>query len=216
MPKPLLSSAILLPLALLGIAAPTEALQGPTLPANATADWGSSPPERQAWTRAAFAAVSEAGGRLWQSGFGPADISAYCPAYSTQSETNRKLFWVGLISALARFESNFRPETTYVEEFSDPDGPVVSRGLLQISRFSANQRAYGCAIGDQQELHDPAINLRCGVKILNYQVPRGGRIAGMVDGRWKGASAYWSPFRKEQRRRAIAAWTSRQNYCRAT
>jgi len=182
------------------------------VPAGATARWGDTP-QRRAWTEAAWAAVKANGTALWRPAFLPQDIAAYCPAYGAQDETGRQLFWVGLLSSLALFESNYDPAVTYRESFPDAQGePVISRGLLQLSIESAN--GYGCGITDAQQLHDPATNIACAVRILNRQVPRGGSISARVNGTWNGAAAYWSPFRRPEQRADIAAWTAAQPYCR--
>ena len=184
-----------------------------TTPASATARWGSAPP-RDAWTQMALAAVDQVGSELWAPGFIPSDIQAYCPAYANKAVGDRKLFWVGLISSLAKFESNFDPAVTYQESFNDAQGrPVISRGLLQISMESAN--GYGCGITQATQLHDPRTNLSCGVRIMNRQVPRHRVIAAQRQGRWLGAASYWSPFRREDRRADLASWVARQPYCTA-
>jgi hypothetical protein len=145
----------------------------------------------------------------------PADVSEYCPAYRTASTSDRAAFWVGFMSALAKPESNFNPATRFQEPgMSERDGsPVISRGLLQISRESANLN-YGCGIGEAEELHDPRTNLTCGVRILSRLVPRDGLIANEARP-WHGAAAYWSPMRRSADKAAIRDFTSRQAYCRS-
>ena len=191
-----------------GAAAPAEATS-----VAATARWGSLPP-RDTWTVMALAAVDQLGTQLWSPDFVPNDIANYCPAYAQKGVAERKLFWVGLMSSLARFESNYDPAVTFRESFNDAQGrPVISRGLLQISMESAN--GYGCAISQAAQLHDPQTNLSCGVRILNRQVRRHGVIATRRDGRWLGAASYWSPFRRDDRRSDLARWVAQQPYCTA-
>ncbi len=127
----------------------------------------------------------------------PADVADFCPAYAERTAEERVRFWVGLLSALARPESNFKPEAQYVEAFADAQGRrVVSRGLLQISIESANQARYGCAIAQAEDLHDPAVNLACGVKILAYWVATDGVIASVGTGPSRGGGRYWSTLRE--------------------
>jgi hypothetical protein len=183
-------------------------------PAGATARWGDQN-GRLAWTQAAWEAVDTLGPLLWADGAVPTDIAAYCPGYARQTAEGRKLFWVGLMSSLAKPESDFDPSVTYKEGFNDAQGrPVISRGLLQISRESAN--GYGCQIGKEQELHDPTTNLRCGARILNRLVSRSNVIAKLESKTWRGAAAYWSPFRKPDRRADVAGWVAGQPYCKAS
>ena len=114
------------------------------------------------------------------------------------TKENRKAAYVMLFSALAKFESAYKPETFYKENFKDAKGNfVISRGLLQISQESAN--SYGCNITDAKQLHDPETNLRCGVRILNKWVGMDKKIEGGTTGKWFGASRYWSVFRKSDR-----------------
>ncbi len=108
----------------------------------------------------------------------PKDIYYFCPTYAKLNQKERKKFWVGLLSAMAKPESNFRPQSYYTEKFTDAKGRrVVSRGLLQISIESANQQRYNCDIPTATLLHDPKVNLSCGVKILSKWVQSDGVIA---------------------------------------
>jgi len=98
---------------------------------------------------------------------------------------------------MAKPESNFKPQSFYQEKFKDAKGRrVISRGLLQISHESANQPRYSCDIKQPHYLHDPKINLRCGVKIMSKWVKTDGVIS---QPRWstepKGGSRYWSTLR---------------------
>jgi len=126
----------------------------------------------------------------------PKDAASFCPNYASLTEEKRVQFWAGLLSAMARPESNFKPETTYREpDITDAAGlNVTSRGLLQISLESANQRAYSCGIKRAEDLHDPETNLTCGAKIMSYWVRRDGTIAAQAPPA-VGAARYWSVLR---------------------
>jgi hypothetical protein len=140
-----------------------------------------------AWTASAEVAV--AGSNLVNSV--PRDVQKFCPGYKAQDSTGKKIFWVGLLSIVARPESNFRPETKYAENFNDANGnKVISRGLLQISIESANQRKYSCNIKRAEDLHDPVINLACGVKILDAWVKADNVIATYGVGPSRGSGHY--------------------------
>jgi len=130
----------------------------------------------------------------------PADIQTFCPAYLKMSPEERKIFWVGLLSIIARPESNFKPETKYTESFADAQGnKVVSRGLLQISIESANQKKYSCGIKKAEDLHDPSTNLACGVKILDAWVTTDNVIATYGTGAPQGGGRYWSTLREKNK-----------------
>ena len=72
---------------------------------------------------------------------------------------------------------------------------------------------YACGIANEQQLHDPAVNLECTARIMTRLVPRHGTIAS-TSSPWKGLAAYWSPFRNAARRADLQSWTSGQAYCR--
>lgn len=94
------------------------------------------------------------------------------------------------IAKMAQYESSFKPSESYTESFTDSKGAaVISRGLLQISQESANQKAYACNIKKADELHDPKINLECAVKIAVYWINKDGVFFG---GEKLGLGRYWS------------------------
>lgn len=105
-----------------------------------------------------------------------------------------KVCAIHLLSIMAKYESSFKPDTKF-NETGHLQG-VVSRGLLQISKDSANQSAYNCGITSAEQLHDPKINLQCGLKILAYQARKSGTL---MDGAKGGCSAYWSVCRKDSK-----------------
>lgn len=112
-------------------------------------------------------------------------------------------FYIMLISALARFESNFDTNAKYVEKFPDAKGKsVVSRGLLQMSIESGNGN-YGCGFKTENDLHDAKQNLACGVRAMAKLIGQDKVIAGGAKGAWKGMARYWSPFRDEAKKKVI-------------
>lgn len=138
------------------------------------------------------------------------DAAEWCPKYNSLNTDEKTQFYVMLISTMAKRESNFKPETSYKEGFNDSKGnPVISRGLLQISKESANQKAYGCSIQSEQELHDVETNLRCGVKILNHWISKDRKIASSEKGFFQtnythyGAARYWSVARSSSSSKAV-------------
>jgi hypothetical protein len=142
----------------------------------------------------------------------PSDVATYCPAYKNLDAERRRAFWVYLMSSLSFFESNHRPELTFKEPFKDSQGNcVISRGLLQLPRESAN--GYGCGIKAAVDLHQPAVNIACGVRIMAKWVGNDRVIAGGKSQSWRGLARYWSPFRRADRRSQIASWARQQPYC---
>lgn len=144
----------------------------------------------------------------------PADKNLFCPNYAKLSLDQRKAYWIFMLSAMAQFESSFRPQATHHEPFLDGKANnVISRGLLQISFESG--KAYQCHVDSEQDLHDPVKNLTCGVRILNRWVFRDGRIAGKVV-RWRGGARYWSVLRAANKKSylSILKWSQNLSICK--
>lgn len=146
----------------------------------------------------------------------PADVQSFCPRYASLAQQQRSQFWVALFSAMAKPESNFKPQSFYQEKFKDARGRrVISRGLLQISHESANQPRYSCDIKQPHSLHDPKVNLSCGVKIMSKWVQTDGVIS---QPRWskdpKGGARYWSTLRPQRGKvQSIADFTRQLPFC---
>lgn len=144
------------------------------------------------WTRAAEQAV----GATSLATLEPKDIATFCPAYATRDTAQRNQFWAGLLSAMARPESNFKPHTEYEEPkiFGADGKPVISRGLLQISIESANAKAYKCGIKQATDLHKVDVNLNCGARIMAHWVAKDGQVAA-PETPPRGGARYWSVLR---------------------
>lgn len=154
-------------------------------------------PEAEEWTRVSLRALRGHASELAE--VVPEDIGAYCPGYATASEADRRAFWAGLLSALAKHESTWNPEAV------GGDGRWF--GLVQISPGTA--QGYGCEAQSGEDLKDGALNLSCALRIAAVTVPRDG----VVSKGGKGFAADWGPFHSDQKRQDIAKWTSSQPYC---
>lgn len=126
----------------------------------------------------------------------PADVQEFCSNYSSLSENDRTGFWLVLVSAMSEKESGHDPSVSFKESFKNSQGEyVVSRGLLQLSRESAN--GYKCKV-DDVSLHDAVVNLSCGVRILARWVKKDLRIhSESISGKiiHRGGARYWSVLR---------------------
>lgn len=152
------------------------------------------------WTRAAMIAVGQHNGGL--DSVVPRDIGTWCPAYAQNSPTLRRAFWVGMMSALARYESTYNPRAV--------GGGGLWFGLLQI--YPDTARRYGCRARTGDDLKDPAMNLSCAARIMARTVARDRAIA-LNDGRWRGVAADWGPMTSRAKIAEMAGWTARQDYC---
>lgn len=155
-------------------------------------------PEADEWTRATLVAVAAHDDVL--ASRVPADIAAWCPNYKKATMMERRSFWAGVLSAVAKYESSFNPAA------SGGGGRYI--GLLQISPKSAAQ--HDCTARSAKALKDGAANLQCGVEIMANAVASDGVVAGKGG---QGVGRDWGPFSKAKYRNEMAAWTSKQSYC---
>ncbi|MFT6531752.1 MAG: hypothetical protein ACJASC_001298 [Limimaricola cinnabarinus] len=153
------------------------------------------------WTRGLMAALRGPASDL--ADVVPNDIATWCPAYADNPPRLRRAFWVGVMSALARFESRHRADAV--------GGGGLYHGLLQILPGTA--RGYGCVARDGAMLRDPVRNLSCAARIMARTVTRDRAVA-LKDGRRAGIAADWGPMTKPSMRAEMAAWTREQSYCK--
>jgi hypothetical protein len=154
-------------------------------------------PEADSWTETTLAALDSHGGSLVSTM--PADIDTWCPAYKTADVEGRKVFWTGLLSALAKHESTWNPAAV--------GGGGKWFGLVQIAPATA--RGYGCEARSGEALKNGEANLACAVRIMNVTVPRDGVVSqGM-----RGVAADWGPFHSASKRDDMINWMRAQPYC---
>lgn len=188
----------LLALALAGCGMPVPSLSD-LLPGGAPAMGWDARPEAAQWTASTMSAVARHDDVLALRV--PADIKAWCPGYPDASIGERRAFWTGLLSAVAKYESSWNPRA------AGGGGRYV--GLMQISPASA--RHAGCEATSSAALKDGAANLACAVEMMASAVGSDGVVAGT--GR-QGVGRDWMPFRKADKRAALSEWTRSQAYCR--
>ena len=155
-------------------------------------------PEAADWTTATLVAVSTKDASL--AAFVPGDIDAWCPGYPQADLADRRAFWVGLLSAVARYESSWNPTAA--------GGGGRWIGLMQISPRSAS--GYGCAATSAKALQDGSANLQCAVEIMADQVGKDGLVAGPGN---RGIGRDWMPLRDADKRAEMSGWTRAQPYC---
>ncbi len=158
-------------------------------------------PEAEIWTVTALTTLEDVGQPLVETV--PEDIERFCPGYATKSPEERRAFWVGLMSALAKHESTWRPEAA--------GGGGRWLGLLQIAPATA--KGYGCDLSHPRGLFDGATNIACAVRIMAHQVARHRVVVG-APGNWGGVAADWGPMRSAAKVADMAAFTREQSYCR--
>lgn len=158
-------------------------------------------PEAADWTHATLDALKTEGAVLVSTV--PADVETFCPGYKTASEAERRAFWAGLFSSIAKYESTWNPKA------SGAGGRYL--GLMQISPQTAQSAGCGSA---KSELYDGANNLSCAVRIAARRAPaEGGTVQGR--GALGGLTNDWGPMHDPAKRAEIANWTRAQSYCKA-
>lgn len=166
--------------------------------ANVPATRWANQPDNVLWNRAALSALKTHGRPLVD--MVPADIADWCPLYPEATMEQRRAFWLGFMSALAKYESTYRPQAV--------GGGGRWYGLLQI--LPATARGYQCNVGTGTALKNGAANLSCAVRIMAVTVPRDGVIYGRGG---RGVAADWGPMRSRAKRGDMSTWLKDQSYC---
>ncbi|MBJ3762794.1 transglycosylase SLT domain-containing protein [Maribius pontilimi] len=156
--------------------------------------------ESERWSRAGLQALKSHGAPLVE--MDPRDIAAWCPGYRNAPLEDRRAFWVGFLSALAKYESTHKPSAV--------GGGGKWFGLLQIAPATA--RAYDCRAGTGEALKNGPANLSCAIRIMSETVGRDG-VVHAREPRWSGVSADWGPMRSAVKRQDMRNWLRGQEYC---
>jgi hypothetical protein len=205
-------------------------------PAGVVAEWDKIP-EGPKWTAIVVKALGELGGPMLALKE-LKDQKDFCPNYPSLNMNQKIQFYTMLVSTMAKFESGFNTKSAvhecrktcvyskcvkveglgYCMAGGDPaDGGVItSRGLLQMSYRSAVD--FNCGPKSAEQMHDPEMNLRCGVRVLNYFISRDKRIGDDADLNHFGGGKYWAVLRQSKgynknSRDAIASRTRSLPFC---
>jgi len=181
------------------IATPVNNIENPTpiedQPATeyGTLSWEKNHAERKPWSDFVFGLFSE---ELFSSFDSAKDAKRICPRYAELTKTERVLIWGELISAMAYFESGWKPTSRMTETTMGIDPvtgkQVESEGLLQLSyqdvpnygsvlKFPAckidwQKDKFLSAIDPKKTILNPYINLECGLRILGNQIKKKGSV----------------------------------------
>jgi hypothetical protein len=135
-------------------------------------------------------------------------INELCPGFKNGSANEKKAFWVLVIAAIAKYESNFDPSTRYKEGHPLY---VYSEGLLQLSYGDEKNHA-GLPIDPaKQNILDPSVNLTSGVIILCNQLRK--RKVLFTDKPY-----YWSVLSRKQAdiKKFIRDHIAQLNFCQSS
>lgn len=176
----------------------------------------------KAWSAFVFELISTDAQALLEA----QDFDLFCPRYS-RLNWNQKINAAGmLVSAMARYESNYNPVTRFQETDQGTDAitgqPVWSEGLMQLSyqdmlgysfcEFDWNADRNLAVNDPQKTILDPYRNLDCGIRILARQVQRRGLIA-------IGSGAYWAVIKTSYAKnkiKEIADLVQTLDFCKPT
>ena len=184
-------------------ATPERPAPRPAIEPIPAARWDDARGESDRWALAARRALKTHGRALVSTV--PRDIEDWCPGYRGADDADRRAFWTGFLSSLAKYESTYRPTAV--------GGGGRWFGLLQILPTTA--RGYGCEATSGAALKDGGRNLACAIRIMARTVPRDGVIFARSP-RWSGVAADWGPMRSEEKRAEMSRWLRGQDYCRFT
>jgi hypothetical protein len=134
----------------------------------------------------------------------PGDVKFFCPRFNSMREVDKRVYWAYFFQALAGAEagldatSNVRHEEPEVAVKDSVSHRIVrSEGLLQLTYQDADR--YGCQFDWEKDRNldehnpsktilQPANNLLCGVKILEFQLIQQKKPL-------LSKTSYWSPLR---------------------
>ena len=125
--------------------------------------------------------------------------------FSVLSQEQIVKFYTSILISMAKRESGYNTNATYTESFKDANKKnVISRGLLQLSYESV--RGYGFKLNKPEDLHNPEINIRAALTIMNYWMLEDHRISAFssVNKEYYGFARYWSVIRPGHFREEIA------------
>jgi hypothetical protein len=115
------------------------------------------------------------------------DIEDFCPGYNRSTVFQKDSCWLRIVSAMARYESGFRPHATYMEKSGQ-----TSVGLLMMNPDHCK------GAGTVSLLQKAPANIKCALGRMSFLVARDRYLSG-PPGANKGAAAYWSVMRSPYR-----------------
>lgn len=155
--------------------------------------WEKNHAERKAWSDFTFGLLA---GELFSSFDSAKDAKRICPRYENLTKAQKVRVWGELISAMAYFESGWKPTSRMIETTMGTDpvtgNQVASEGLMQLSyqdvpNYGSVLKYPACKIDWQKDkslsvtdekktILDPYINLECGLRILANQIRKKGSV----------------------------------------
>lgn len=149
--------------------------------------WEKKKPENKIWTLFVYDLIST---ELFGSFDSAKDATRICPKYKSLSKEQKVTVWTEFISAVAYYESGWKPTSWMTEKTMGKDPitgkQVRSEGLLQLS-YQDIQWAEYCkfdwskdkklGVDDPSKtIFDPFLNLDCGLRILASQIKSKGKV----------------------------------------
>lgn len=148
-----------------------------TTGSNSRAAWDHLP-EGDSWNRSVLGRV-----HAKQKTFELArDLDDFCPGYANANSAQKDTCWLRIVSAIARYESNFNPRATYLEHTGR-----TSVGLLMMNPDHCP------GAHTVEALKDATLNINCAMDRMRLLISRDHSLSGAAPKR--GAAAYWSVLR---------------------
>lgn len=170
-------------------------LEKPTEPSTTdvvTLPWDGKHADSAKWTETLVACIEKS--QLPE--IVPADADQFCKGYDSLPRAKRIEFWANLFAIIAKYECGYNPESASVDVGTKNNLDTYSVGLFQLS--VVDQQSYKFDLGfDFDDLKDGSKNIQLAIPIAARLVAQDNRIAGKIDGKWKGLTRYWAVMRAE-------------------
>ncbi|MEK6553659.1 MAG: hypothetical protein AABZ31_00320 [Bdellovibrionota bacterium] len=155
---------------------------------------------------------------------GAKDATDFCPQYSKINDEQKAGFWAYLISAIAKYETDFSITKRTVHESGATDPvtqlPRYREGLMHVS-YADSQVSQGCQFdwtadrdllpnNSKKSIFDPFKNIKCGIHLLDAQIAATGKISVDKGGYWNSLN----PNSKTKKVKEIQALTKALSFCK--
>lgn len=170
--------------------------------------WDGQNAQSSDWNIHTFNAIGDSGSNLLSKT--PTDIAEFCPQFGNLNDEGKKMFWISLVAAVTKHESNFDPSSSQV--VPGPLGNIIKRGLTRIDLDRA--QVHKCNASQSTDLENSQINLECAIIMMDYWINTEDYISRAVaNGGFQGAARVWPSLQGGNSLQDIKNITSSNEVC---
>ncbi len=174
------------------------------------------------WSKMIYSVLENENNEFIDGTYLPTDINLFCPRFNILNREQKMNFWGQFLASVSFEESSWKPTAQYIETTQGID-PMTglqskSEGLLQLSYKDQQSYRIDCGFDwstDKQlretdarkTIFDPYQNLRCGIKILSYQLKNYKSIV------TKNGNQYWQVLKPSEKLEKIKKSTLSLPFC---